>query len=58
MSYHEMNLEYHVLRVLDMSLSLVLATIVIRTSDLISYQLDKWFYPAADSEGSFEDERP
>ena len=58
MSYHEMNMEYHVLRVLEMCLSLVLATIVIRTSDFISYQLDKWLYPAADSDSLLEGEHP
>ena len=53
-----MELEYHMLRVLDMCLSLVLATLVIRTSDHISYQLDKWLYPAVDGDSLLEDEHP
>ena len=55
---NEMKLEYHMLQVLEMCRSFVLATIVIRTSDFISYQLDKWLYPAADSDSLLEDEHP
>ena len=53
-----MKLEYHMLQVLEMCLSFVLATVVIRTDDFISYQLDKWLYPAADSDSLLEDEHP
>ena len=51
---NENSLESHLLRVLEMCLSVVLATIIIRASDFISYKLDRWLESTDDVDESLD----
>ena len=53
----ETNLDVHLLNVLETCLALVLATIIIRVSDCISYRIDLWnFNRTSNRELSEEEE--
>ena len=40
----ETNLDVHLLNVLETCLAVVLATIITRASDYISYRIDLWYF--------------
>ena len=52
----ETNLDIHLLKVLETCLAVVLATIITRASDYISYRLDLWYNRASNRELSDEEE--
>ena len=43
----ETNLDVHLLNVLETCLAVVLATIITRASDYMSYRLDLWYFARA-----------
>ena len=41
---NETNLDFHILKVLETCLAVVLATIITRTSDCVSYRIELWYF--------------